>query len=100
MGVLVAVLQGIGAKVPDPAVKRYLAVLAVVAGVLLVFGLFCTGLLVTRYMFGRIRSTQGRHPPTEYVNAWKIAGERLTLPDQDDDDPMRGDQAEDDDAPD
>ena len=86
MGVMVAVFQGIGAIESDPAARRYLAALAVVAGVLLIFALFCTSLLITRYMFGRLNSMRGRHPPTDYVDAWKIAGQRLEVPDEDPDD--------------
>ena len=87
MAVLVAVFQGIGALESDPAAKRSVAVLAVVAGVLLIFALFCTLLLVMRYLFGRLHSMQGRHAPTEYVDAWKIAGQRLEVPEEDSQDP-------------
>jgi hypothetical protein len=56
-----------------------------VAGVLLIFALFCIGLLVIRYLSYRLQLERGKHEPTVYVDAWRLAGERFRLPEEQDD---------------
>lgn len=63
--------------------RKFLVTMAVVVGVLLIFLTFCTALLVIRYFSHRIRRLQGRHGPTPYVDAWKLAGQRFKLPEED-----------------
>jgi hypothetical protein len=64
--------------------KAFLIKMAVVVGALFIFSIFCTAALVIRYFGHRMRLLQSRHEPTEYVDAWRIAGERLETPAADD----------------
>ncbi len=68
-----------GLFLTDPF-RKFLVTMAVIVGLLLVFSVFCTAVLVIRYFTHRMRSLQLKHPPTPYVDAWKIAGERLEVP--------------------
>ena len=68
--------------IDDEAKKHYLAGLSVITGVLIIFAAFCLGLVMIRYFVHRMKMLQGQSEPTEYVDAWKIAGQRFTLPEE------------------
>jgi len=85
MGVLLATFQRGRETVAEEAMRRYLAGMAVVSGVLLIFALFCIGLLVIRYLTFRVQLERSRHAPTEYVDVWRLAGQRFRLPEEQDD---------------
>ncbi len=68
-----------------PSARQYLLALAVTAGMLLALTIFCLGLLIIRYLAFRTPRPTGKRRPTEYVDAWKLAGERMEVPDEDDD---------------
>ena len=61
--------------------RRHVAALALVAGGLIVFALFCVGGLLLRLVAQALlrRRTSGATP---YVNAWEIAGHRRAVPDE------------------
>ena len=72
-----------------PERRQYFGLLAMIAGLLLIFMLFCLALLSVRF-FSFPPGRSGRNTPgTEYVDAWKLAGERFELAEQDrrDDEP-------------
>ena len=83
---LFVMFQSLGEATPDPTKRRYLYGMAVIAAIILLFALFCVGLLIIRYFSYRLRACQGRHGRTEYVDAWRAAGERLSIPQADEDD--------------
>jgi uncharacterized membrane protein len=83
-------------QVVPPARRAYLAGMAVLTTVLLIVALFCLVMLVVRLLIFRLENRpKGR--PTEYVNAWDLAGQRTEVPDYDEvdvqspDDPDRPD---------
>ena len=84
VGILFATFQAVGGFVTGQDVRRYLLAMALVAGGLLVFAWFCIGVLLIRYLSFRMSLRRGFSKPTEYVDAWKIAGERLQVPDDED----------------
>lgn len=65
---------------PHDPIHEFFSTMAVVVAALLVFSIFCTAVVVIRYFSHRMRKLQNRHLPTEYVDAWKIAGQRLQAP--------------------
>lgn len=96
LGMLWWALQSAQQAVSDPAEREYLAGMALVSGVLLIFALFCAGLLMIRYLSFRMRPPRPRREQTEYVDAWKIAGQRFKLDDdRDEDEDEDEDEAED-----
>ena len=77
--------------------RRHIARLAIIAGALLVFALFCVGALILRYFaYGRL-SRRALQEPTDYVNAWDLAGQRAAVPDEDELESMMGDDDDPDD---
>lgn len=67
----------------NEALRRYLAGLLVLCGGLLIFSIFCLGALAIRMASLPLpRSTDPE--PTQYTDAWKIAGQRMPVPDEDD----------------
>lgn len=75
-----AAVVGVLPRDPNDPIRRFFSTMAVVIGALLVFSVFCTAVVVIRYFGRRIRMLQNRHAPTEYVDAWKLAGQRLQTP--------------------
>ena len=84
VGILFATFQAVGGVITGQDVRRYLLAMALVAGGLLVFAWFCIGLLLIRSLSFRLAMRRGATGPTEYVDAWKSAGQRLELPDDED----------------
>jgi hypothetical protein len=84
----------------EEASRRHIARLAIIAGALLVFALFCVGALILRYLaYGRLsRPISGE--PTDYVNAWDLAGQRAAVPGEDELESMMGDDEDPDDRDD
>ena len=64
--------------------QEYLVNLAVVSLVLTLMSLVVFGWIVMRYLSYRLTLKQAAHKPTEYVDAWALAGKRFKLPDGDD----------------
>ncbi len=83
-----------------PGIRRYMAGLAVVVVSLLLLALFCMGVLLIRYLAHRVLLKRTPSCPTEYTDAWKLAGERLQVPEDDEDDPFADDDDDDDDSDD
>jgi len=61
--------------------RRHIMALALVAGGLIIFALFCVGVLLLRLVAQHLlrRRTADR---TVYVNAWEEAGRRRAVPDE------------------
>jgi len=76
------------------ATRRYVAGLALIAGALLVFALFCVGILLLRYLAYGLLIRRSPGEPTRYVSAWDIAGRRASVPDEDELEDMMGDDDE------
>jgi len=78
----------------EEATRRYIAGLALIAGALLVFALFCVGALILRYLAYGLVLRRTLRKPTDYVNAWDLAGQRAAVPDEDELESMMGDDDE------
>lgn len=61
--------------------RRNVAALALVAGGLIVFALFCVGVLLLR-LVARVLIRRRTAARTFYVNAWEEAGRRRAVPDE------------------
>lgn len=72
-----------GAIGADEPTKKLLARLAWISVALLGLTLLMLFWLVAHYLTNKFR-TQG-HPPTEYVDAWRLAGQRARAEPQDED---------------
>ncbi len=66
--------------IPGQETRRHLLALAIAVGALLLLALFCVGLLLIRFLVFRLKVPHATAGPTEYVNAWELAGRRLELP--------------------
>ena len=70
-------------NVEDADLQKQLARLAWIATVLLGLTLVLLLWAVMRLVRSRMNLGQ-RHPPTPYVDAWALAGQRMQVPDDDD----------------
>lgn len=83
-GALVAIYLAVVKLVPpnlEEEARRDVTALTLIAGGLIVFALFCVGVLLLRvvaqYLLRRRTSSS-----TPYINAWEIAGRRRAVPDE------------------
>lgn len=80
------VLRMVNRSVADPQARQVIGILSLMAGMLLIFAIFCLGLLLIRYAsFRAIR--RFKRTQTPFVNAWEIAGQRFKLTDENDPEP-------------
>ncbi|NQU76985.1 MAG: polysulfide reductase NrfD [Planctomycetes bacterium] len=72
-------------RLADETHRQNMLHMQVLIATLLLIALFCIATLIIRYMSHCLQRRLGRHGPTEYVDAWKLAGQRLQVPPRDED---------------